>query len=247
MGERSLTLACVASARTATCAWRRPRHRVHLAGDSSLHRHPRGPARGHRARRAPSSLVACNLEMGVEGRARRGAMQGAKHSDAQWHREHLQRRSVPVSRGQRLPSSGLQATKPRGKPSTNTPLRPCARRRATHIEIPEMKIVCIGGGPSGRYFGLLMKLQDPSNEIVVVERNRPYDTFGWGVVFSTHDGNLREADPVWPRPSATRSTAGTTSRCISRAARYAAAAMASSASAARSCSTSCRSAASRSA
>ncbi|SKD03825.1 2,4-dienoyl-CoA reductase [Burkholderia sp. CF099] len=60
-----------------------------------------------------------------------------------------------------------------------------------------MKIVCIGGGPAGLYFGLLMKLQNPDNEIVVVERNRPYDTFGWGVVFSdaTMD-NLREADPV---------------------------------------------------
>ena len=41
-----------------------------------------------------------------------------------------------------------------------------------------MKIICIGGGPSGLYFGLLMKLQDPSHRIVVVERNRPYDTFG---------------------------------------------------------------------
>jgi anthraniloyl-CoA monooxygenase len=42
-----------------------------------------------------------------------------------------------------------------------------------------------------------MKLQDPANDIVVIERNRPYDTFGWGVVFSdaTMD-NLREADPV---------------------------------------------------
>lgn len=60
-----------------------------------------------------------------------------------------------------------------------------------------MKIVCIGGGPAGLYFGLLMKLQDPDNEVVVIERNRPYDTFGWGVVFSdaTLD-NLREADPV---------------------------------------------------
>lgn len=60
-----------------------------------------------------------------------------------------------------------------------------------------MKIVCIGGGPAGLYFGLLMKLQNPENDIVVVERNRPYDTFGWGVVFSdaTMD-NLREADPV---------------------------------------------------
>jgi anthraniloyl-CoA monooxygenase len=29
-----------------------------------------------------------------------------------------------------------------------------------------------------------MKKQDPSHEITVIERNRPYDTFGWGVVFS---------------------------------------------------------------
>jgi anthraniloyl-CoA monooxygenase len=60
-----------------------------------------------------------------------------------------------------------------------------------------MKIVCIGGGPSGLYFGLLMKLQDPAHQVVVVERNRPYDTFGWGVVFSDQTlGNLQAADPV---------------------------------------------------
>jgi len=60
-----------------------------------------------------------------------------------------------------------------------------------------VKIVCLGGGPAGLYFGLLMKLQDPTNDVVVVERNRPYDTFGWGVVFSDATmGNLREADPV---------------------------------------------------
>ena len=60
-----------------------------------------------------------------------------------------------------------------------------------------MKIVCLGGGPAGLYFGLLMKLQNPANEVTVIERNRPYDTFGWGVVFSdaTMD-NLRQADPV---------------------------------------------------
>jgi anthraniloyl-CoA monooxygenase len=60
-----------------------------------------------------------------------------------------------------------------------------------------MKIVCIGGGPSGLYFGLLMKLQDPAHRVTVVERNRPYDTFGWGVVFSDQTlGNLQAADPI---------------------------------------------------
>ena len=47
-----------------------------------------------------------------------------------------------------------------------------------------MKIVCIGGGPAGLYFALLMKKLSPAHDITVVERNRPYDTFGWGVVFS---------------------------------------------------------------
>jgi anthraniloyl-CoA monooxygenase len=59
-----------------------------------------------------------------------------------------------------------------------------------------MNIVCIGGGPSGLYFALLMKRQDAAHEITVVERNRPYDTFGWGVVFSDQTlANLQAADP----------------------------------------------------
>ena len=59
-----------------------------------------------------------------------------------------------------------------------------------------MKIVCIGGGPSGLYFALLMKQANPAHDITVVERNKPYDTFGWGVVFSdaTMD-NMRIHDP----------------------------------------------------
>ena len=60
-----------------------------------------------------------------------------------------------------------------------------------------MRILCLGGGPAGLYFSLLMKLQDPEHVVTVVERNRPFDTFGWGVVLSDQTlGNLRAADPV---------------------------------------------------
>ena len=59
-----------------------------------------------------------------------------------------------------------------------------------------MRIVCIGGGPAGLYFALLMKKQNPAHHITVVERNRPFDTFGWGVVFSDATmESMRQWDP----------------------------------------------------
>ena len=47
-----------------------------------------------------------------------------------------------------------------------------------------MKIVSVGGGPAGLYLAILMKKADPATDVIVVERNRPDDTFGFGVVFS---------------------------------------------------------------
>src|SRR5712692_7769084 len=47
-----------------------------------------------------------------------------------------------------------------------------------------MKVHVIGGGPAGLYFASLMKKAWPQTDITVFERNRPDDTFGFGVVFS---------------------------------------------------------------
>ena len=47
-----------------------------------------------------------------------------------------------------------------------------------------MKIAVIGGGPGGLYFSILTKKAMPHWEIDVYERNKPDDSFGFGVVFS---------------------------------------------------------------
>ncbi|MCA9750864.1 MAG: bifunctional salicylyl-CoA 5-hydroxylase/oxidoreductase [Gemmatimonadetes bacterium] len=66
-----------------------------------------------------------------------------------------------------------------------------------------MKIACVGGGPAGLFFALLMKKRHPDHEVVVYERNRVDDTFGFGVVFSDATAeNLALADPLaWERVS----------------------------------------------
>ncbi|MFN3389684.1 MAG: bifunctional salicylyl-CoA 5-hydroxylase/oxidoreductase [Allosphingosinicella sp.] len=60
-----------------------------------------------------------------------------------------------------------------------------------------MRIACVGGGPAGLYFAISMKLRNPAHEVELFERNRPDDTFGWGVVFSDQTvENLMANDPV---------------------------------------------------
>ncbi len=60
-----------------------------------------------------------------------------------------------------------------------------------------MDIVCVGGGPGGLLLAILARLASPANQVTVLERNGPDDTFGFGVVFSDETlANLRSADPV---------------------------------------------------
>ncbi|HEX6631576.1 MAG TPA: FAD-dependent monooxygenase, partial [Gemmatimonadaceae bacterium] len=62
-----------------------------------------------------------------------------------------------------------------------------------------MKVAIVGGGPAGLYTALLLKRASPAHQVTVLERNRPADTFGWGVVFSDQTlDNFRAADePTW--------------------------------------------------
>jgi anthraniloyl-CoA monooxygenase len=64
------------------------------------------------------------------------------------------------------------------------------------------RIVCLGGGPAGLYSAILFKKALPNAKIEVYERNRPDDTFGWGVVFSDktmagfHDADRDSHDAI---------------------------------------------------
>jgi len=71
------------------------------------------------------------------------------------------------------------------------------------------RIVCVGGGPAGLYAAILLKKALPRTHVDVCERNRPADTFGWGVVFSDQTmENFQAADA----PSSLTCVIGTTSQ-----------------------------------
>jgi anthraniloyl-CoA monooxygenase len=58
-----------------------------------------------------------------------------------------------------------------------------------------LDILVVGGGPAGLYFALLAKQVDSRHRIIVHERNRPDETFGFGVVFSENTmGFISEQD-----------------------------------------------------
>src|SRR4029079_15834658 len=58
-----------------------------------------------------------------------------------------------------------------------------------------MKVSIVGGGPAGLYTALLLMKDSEGHRLTVMERNRPDDTLGWGVVFSDQTlENFRAAD-----------------------------------------------------
>ncbi|WP_182443930.1 FAD-dependent monooxygenase [Streptacidiphilus sp. PB12-B1b] len=59
-----------------------------------------------------------------------------------------------------------------------------------------MRIVCVGGGPAGLYFSIVMKQRHPDCDITVLEREAHGSTYGWGVTYwGTLLARLRQNDP----------------------------------------------------
>jgi 2-polyprenyl-6-methoxyphenol hydroxylase-like FAD-dependent oxidoreductase len=59
-----------------------------------------------------------------------------------------------------------------------------------------VRIVCVGAGPAGLYFAVLMKQREPRHEITVLERNAADSAYGWGItLWEDLLDTLRRNDP----------------------------------------------------
>src|SRR3954454_12070437 len=131
-------------------------HRPIPAGAFECHYRSEGSSRQARAHCPPDMVRPrqAGISRGAEGRRRR----------------------LPRADGQALPDDGSGAGERPGRGRG-------APRNRSHGG-GAMKVSVIGGGPGGLYFALLAKKAWPRWELTVYERNRPDDTFGFGVVFS---------------------------------------------------------------
>ena len=78
---------------------------------------------------------------------------------------------------------------------TSTDLAELAAKRSPHGDGAGFRTAVVGGGPAGLYFALLFRQTYPAASVVVHERNRADDTYGFGVVFSDETlGAFRDAD-----------------------------------------------------
>ena len=84
-------------------------------------------------------------------------------------------------------------------PDTRALARASGASGRYHVSMMESlkRMLVVGAGPGGLYTALLARQRNPALDVVVVERNRATDTFGWGVVLSDQTvDNLRAADVV---------------------------------------------------
>ena len=68
-----------------------------------------------------------------------------------------------------------------------------------------MKIACVGGGPTGLYVAICMKLCSPEHEVTLFERNRPSSSStqsngGWCSIFQV----ARSTNVIWRVPPRAR-------------------------------------------
>lgn len=59
-----------------------------------------------------------------------------------------------------------------------------------------MRIICVGGGPAGLYFSILMKRLNHGHDITVFERSKVGSGFGWGVTLES--SFLKKLDGIDP-------------------------------------------------